>query len=430
MVSAAVVLVVAGFALVLLQRSSLTTGIDQTLVQRADDIEALAAGGPVPDQLPPTAREGFAQIAGTDGHVVAATPNLVDAGSLGFDAGVTDVIVTAEVPEVDDDTFRVLTRSLEDGSVLHVGTTYDVVTESTAALIGSLALTIPLVLIVLGWLIWRLVGRTLRPVEAVRAEVSEIGATGLHRRVPTPGTRDEIDRLATTMNEMLERLEGSLQRQQRFVADASHELRSPLTRLRAQLELDMREIDDGGMEKLDSLHDEVVGMQQIVEDLLYLARADAGGNHLREEDIDLEDVVLDEAGRARAEGNMRVRTEGMSAARVTGDRIRLARAIRNLLGNAVRHAHGEVHLELTETGGWAVLRVSDDGPGVPAEAAEAIFERFSRPDESRTATTGGTGLGLAIAREIAEAHGGTVDLVNPGEPGATFEMRIPLRSAS
>lgn len=423
----AVVLVLAGVILVLLQRGALTASIDRTLTQRADDISSLLRERDPPDHFSPSGDEGFVQLVDGDGLVVASTPNLEGKPPLNLaPATGTDTIGTVNVSAVDDDVFRVLSRSV-NGGVLHVGTTYDVVGESTAALSGSLALTIPVVILTLGVLVWWLVGRTLQPVENIRAEVASIGSTDLHRRVPRPGTQDEIDRLAMTMNEMLARLESSVERQLRFVADASHELRSPLTRLRTELELGgLPTQDQLARDRLRSLLDEVIGLQQMVEDLLYIARVDAGNYTAIPSPLDLDDVVFTEGRAIAANRRVQVSLSDVSGAHINADRSQISRAVRNILQNAERHANSQVLLTLREIDGSAVLTVRDDGPGIPLSGAAQIFERFGRLDEARASETGGSGLGLAIAREIVVLLGGTLALINPGEPGAIFEMRVPL----
>jgi signal transduction histidine kinase len=226
---------------------------------------------------------------------------------------------------------------------------------------------------------------------------------------------------------MLSRLERSVDRQQRFVADASHELRSPLTRMRAELEVDLAAGPDGvARDRLESLREEVMGLQDLVEDLLHLARADAADIPLRAEPVDLDDVVLREGRRIQAGGRVTVDLSGVSAAQVTGDPAQLTRAIRNLADNAERHAAARVTFTLSETSSSAVLAVGDDGPGIPPEHASAVFERFGRVDLARSRATGGSGLGLAIAREIVERHGGALVLDPAHHPGARFVMTLPL----
>lgn len=421
----AVVLLAAGVVLVALQRGSLTDGMDRALTQRADDVESLMAAGATPPGGLLQVSEGFVQVLDADGVVSLWTGNLRGESPLEFAADVP-FYVTSDVPVVDDDRFRVHGRRLEDGTVIYVAASFDQVDESSSALVGSLAIALPVLLGTLAGLIWWLVGRTLEPVEAIRAEVAGFGSRDLHRRVPTTGTGDEIDQLAVTMNEMLARLEASIDQQQRFVADASHELRSPLTRLRSQIEVEMRTGSSGDQAMLASLHDEVIEMQRITEDLLYLARVDAGEMHLSPSPVDLDDVVLRESQKTAASADVNVDTRGVTAVHATADEMRVRRAVSNLLENAARHADAVVTVELRSNGDTAVLTVRDDGPGVPLDAAKTIFERFTRVDASRSQTLGGTGLGLAIAREIAVAHGGGLDLCNPGQEGALFEMRLPI----
>lgn len=427
------VLVLAAVGLVVVQSRQLTATIDAALVQRADDLTSLLeTADSIPAEFAESTEEGFVQLLDADGRVLASTPNLAVQPPLpiGHEPGSEQTIHTVDGLTVDDDTFRVLSRTVQltDGSaVLHVGSTYDVVAESTAILRSTLAVAIPAVVILLAALVWWLVGRTLLPVEAIRAEVAEIGATDLNRRVPQPGTGDEIDRLAGTMNQMLARVEGSVGRQQRFVADASHELRSPLTRMRTELEVDLAAMPHGvERERLESLREEVVSLQQLVEDLLHLARADAAEAPLRMESVDLDDVVLQEARRVQAVGRVAVDMSGVSGANVTGDSAQLARAIRNLADNAERHATHMVTFTLGETDGAAVLIVCDDGPGIPPDRVDAVFERFGRVDDARSRATGGSGLGLAISREIVERHGGTLVLDATHHPGARFVMTVPL----
>jgi signal transduction histidine kinase len=424
------VLTAGGAALVFLQRDGLIASLDETLSQRADDIVALIETGPIlPDELAAGSNEGFAQVVGPGGEVVVSTPGLSDRPALPPEPipASDDTFRTIEVPEVDDDMFRVLSRQVAGTGVLHVGSTYDVVAESAATLVTSLAWIIPVLVVALSVLVWWLVGGTLRPVEEMRLEVAEIGATDLGRRVPRPGTNDEIERLAATMNEMLARLETSIGRQQRFAADASHELRNPLTRIRAELEVDLADpMDPKQKAVLESLLEEVVGMQHMVEDLLFLARGDAGHAPGVFRRLDLDDLVLKEARRIQSHERVEVDLSAVSGAHVMGDPGQLTRAIRNIMDNAERHAEARISLSLEESADMAVLVVADDGPGIPDHESDRVFERFTRLDEARGAGTGGTGLGLAITREILERHRGSVSLLPSDGSGARFELRVPL----
>jgi signal transduction histidine kinase len=229
------------------------------------------------------------------------------------------------------------------------------------------------------------------------------------------------------MNEMLERVEDATVRQQRFVADASHELRSPLTRIRTELEVDLARPETADLRTTgESVLEETVAMEALIGDLLHLARSDAGASAGRRQPVDLDDLVMREAASIRARGRVTVDMHGVSAAQVVGDPDHLARAVRNLVDNAQRHATSAITLALVEHGGVARLVVADDGPGIPTGQRGLIFERFARLDDARSRDAGGTGLGLAITREIIEAHGGTIVVGDADAGGAEFVVEIPL----
>jgi signal transduction histidine kinase len=430
-VTVAAVLVVTAVGLTLAQERLLTRNLEDALHQRADDVEALVRAG----RVPPTLAAGdeddlITQVVGPSGRVLASSPNMtgrapVAAAPAADEAG---QLRTVDLP-VDDSSFRLLSRTVEGSGgpvVVHVAAALDDIGESTTLLAGSLALVVPVVTAVLGALIWWLVGRSLAPVEVIRAEVADIAGTDLHRRVPEPKSGDEVARLARTMNGMLDRVEDAVRRQQRFVADASHELRSPLTRIRSELEVDLAH--PGGADPLAthrSVLDETTGLQRLIEDLLHLAQADAGTATLRRAPVDLDDIVLRHARRLREGGRATVDTRGVAAAQVEGDADQLSRAVGNLADNAARHARTTVTFTLAERDGHAVLTVSDDGAGIPPGQHERVFERFTRLDPSRTSGAGGTGLGLAIARDILRRHGGTVAADPAHGPGARFVLTLP-----
>ncbi len=399
------VLTVAGIGLVLAERFLLTRNLDDALRLRADGITARSILGDLGDD------DLFAQIVGPDGTVLDATANLGDAPAL---TG-TGVRTMDDIP-VDDGPFRVVTTRV-DGAVVHVGGSLDDVDESVGTLATILLVAVPALTAALAALIWTLVGRTLAPVEAIRSEVAAIGGDDLHRRVPEPASRDEIARLARTMNAMLDRVEEAATRQHRFVSDASHELRSPLTRIRSELEVDLAHpgtADPYATHR--SVLDEATTLQRLVDDLLELARG--GDGH--QGPVDLDDVVLAEA---RTVDGLTVDTSGVSAAQVRGDGGQLARAVRNLVDNAARHARTVVTLTVAEQDGHAVLTVTDDGPGIPPDEHERVFERFARLDGART--DGGSGLGLAIVREIVGRHGGTVRVDPDHHDGARLVVELP-----
>jgi signal transduction histidine kinase len=231
---------------------------------------------------------------------------------------------------------------------------------------------------------------------------------------------------------MLDRLADATRRQPRFVADASHELRSPLTRMRTELETAGAVAGDGvDGATANSVLDEIDDLTALVDDLLVLAGSDAGGHPPERRPVDLDDLVFEEveAVRTTAAG-IAIDVGGVSAAEVLGSPGELRRVVRIVLDNAVRHATSGVVVTLAEdTVGpgvaWARLMITDDGPGIPAEQAAVVFERFARLDDARTRQAGGTGLGLAIARDIVERHGGSLRLDATHGPGARFEVRLP-----
>jgi signal transduction histidine kinase len=424
----AAVLVATGVSLVVAQRRLLTANVDYAVRLGAGDLGDRLAAGPVAGTLDGVAG-GTAQVVTLDGRVLAASQDLGGRPPIGPapPAGRSETLRTVAGLPGEAVPFRLLSRRVdgrEGPVVVHVAGALDDVDESADVLTGTLTVAIPALVAVLAVLIWTLVGRTLRPVEAIRSEVAAIGGTDLHRRVPKLDGDDEIARLARTMNAMLDRVEDATGRQQRFVADASHELRSPLTRIRSELEVDLAHPESAALAATHrSVLDETVALQRLVEDLLHLARSDAGAFTTRHEPVDLDDIVLRAAARLRADGRVKVDISAVSAAQVHGDPDQLGRTVRNLTENAARHADSTVTLTLTEQDHVAVLGVADDGPGIPADQRDRVFERFTRLDEARTA--GGTGLGLAITREIIQRHHGTIT-IDPGHhPGTRFVVTIP-----
>ena len=296
------------------------------------------------------------------------------------------------------------------------------VNRTVDSVTAALFLGVPALVAAIAALAWYLAGRALRPVESIRAEAAAITATTMHRRVPEPETRDEVGRLAQTMNAMLDRLEDSSTRQRQFISDASHELRSPVAAIRAQLEVALRRGGDADWPQVARrVLDEDSRLEVAVGELLELARIEEGAD-IHAVDVDLDDVVLEEATRVRA---VAIDTSQVSAGRVAGDARQLARLVRNLLDNAAAHARSRVTVGVTATRDEARLVVDDDGPGVPPEERERVFERFTRLDEGRGRDGGGAGLGLAMVRAIAERHGGTVEVGDAPIGGARFLVRLP-----
>ncbi|WP_433276818.1 sensor histidine kinase [Pseudonocardia xinjiangensis] len=295
------------------------------------------------------------------------------------------------------------------------------VQTATDTVLFYLLFGVPILILVTGLTTYYFAGRALRPVEAIRARVAAMSEKDLAQRVPVPGARDEVGRLAETMNAMIGRLQDAQGVQRRFVADASHELRSPLATIATGLELMQRGPTDPGT--VTALRGETERLNRLVDALLLLARADERGLQPRREEVDLDEVAESERGRP---SDSRVVAEvHAEPVRVIGDRGQLARVVRNLVDNARRHARSRVIVTVTREESTAVIEVSDDGPGVPAEDRGRVFERFVRLDSARARADGGSGLGLAIVAEVVAAHGGSVTVDDAPGGGARFRVRLP-----
>jgi signal transduction histidine kinase len=262
-------------------------------------------------------------------------------------------------------------------------------------------------------------------VERIRTQVAAIDAQRLTERVAVPPTRDEIAALAATMNVMLDRLQASHRSQRAFVSDASHELRSPLATLTTAAELALDADEATRSRLLGTINAELGRMRGLVDNLMTLARADAQDLVPHRTDVDLDDLVHDEARRLRATSSRKVELV-VEPVQVRADQPRLAQALRNLVDNAERHARTTVRLSLGVEGEDAVLRVDNDGPAIEPADRERVFERFVRLDASRSRDAGGSGLGLAIARTALRTHAGDVVIPDAPDGWCRFELRLPL----
>ena len=288
----------------------------------------------------------------------------------------------------------------------------------------TLLLAYPPLVVVMALIAWRVIGSTLKPVETLRSGAARISGSDQDERLAVPESADEIRALALTLNDMLDRLAAARGRQRAFVADAAHELRSPLASMRTQLEV-AQHLGEGGELATDLLAD-VARLSTLVEDLLLLARAGRDTTHpsLRES-VDVRALLVATAERY-AGARVPVSVTGGQAvyANVNADELR--RVLANLVDNAVRHASSVVVLAVRAEGGGAVLTVVDDGPGIPADERERVFERFARLDDARDRDAGGTGLGLAIVRELLRRSEASISLQeNPSGPGLTAKVHLP-----
>ncbi len=387
-VSAVVLLAASGLVLALFQRQVVSSA-DDLAISRVEDIAGLAEQDRLPDLLADIGDDSMGQVIAADGSVVAASASLGDAGAVTDRTGDEDAVhIDLDGVPDDDETedYRSWLATVQgpDGPLtVVVGTSRESIRQDVIALGLALLLAMPLVLLASAGLLWLLVGRTLRPVEEA------------HRR------------------------------QRTFVADAAHELQSPLASYRTQLEVAQRTDDPSAWRDLASdLLAETDRMERLVRDLLFLARQDAAATTMSL--VDLDDVVLEEVTRVRPTASVVLEVAGVSAAPVQGNRDDLARVVRNLLANGVRHARDRVEVTCRQDASGTLLVVADDGPGIEPALREAVFERFRRSDPAREHDSG-TGLGLSIVRAVVERHGGTVRIVDreDGRGGAWFEVRLP-----
>ncbi|MGN3959694.1 MULTISPECIES: ATP-binding protein [unclassified Streptomyces] len=399
---------------------------DERPVQVVDEAGTLVAATEDLDRITGTGVDAVRPVHGTADDTDDGNPDdddtdaSLEAGEIGEPATVGDGTAT-----IDGDTedYRFVAVPVEtragDRLTVYAGAPLSAEHGAVNTALTVMLIGFPLLLAVVAWVTWLVTRRALRPVEGIRREMAAITASeDLARRVPVPGTHDEVARLASTTNETLAALESSVERQRRFVADASHELRSPIASLRTQLEVAAAHPE---LLDLDGAVEDTVRLQRLAADLLLLARLDAG-ERPADGRVDLAALAREAAG-GRAGVSVRVGDEGRVG--VAGSRGQLGRVLANLLDNAQRHARSAVEVSVRRDGDAAVVAVADDGEGVPAADRERIFERFVRLDAARSRDDGGAGLGLAIARDVAVRHGGTLTVHDAPAGGALFELRLP-----
>jgi signal transduction histidine kinase len=425
----AVTLFVGGLLILATLRSELIDNADDTGAMRAREVAASVVRSELGPTIPKmTDPESFAQVV-VDGRVVAASAELDDA-DLGLAPQSPDSLrihQVEKIPVQEAGPYRVTAFGVtapDGAATVYVAVSIEDVEDVMATARKTAAYGGVGLLTVLAILTWLSIGRTLAPVDAIGAHAEAISGQNLSSRVPEPAQMDEIGRLARIVNRMLGRLEASSERQRRFVADAAHELRSPIASLRTQLETAMSVGDR--VDERDLLKD-TMRMQAIVDELLLLARADSDRAWLRPSVVDLDEVIDAAIASAPSRDGIRIDAAAVEPVQLHGDGDLLEQVFSNLLQNAVRHAATTVRVSGgPDAAGTAVIAVDDDGTGGPADRRTDIFERFVRLDEARDRNDGGLGLGLSIVSEIVRAHGGSVTVDHSDLGGARFAVELPV----
>ncbi len=433
----ALALAAAAVLLVSALRVSLIRGLDDSARQGAVEVAALIDQNRLPDPVPVAAGTLTVQVLDAQGGITDVSPGadrlvpMLPPAQAQAAARTGQARMLAGPPLGLPSLLRVVAVPASGHQVVIAAVSYAQAGDSLATLAKALLIGTPLLFGLLALAIWLVTGYTLRPIAALRRGAAEVTQTGVPRDLPVPPARDEVRSLAVTLNDMLSRLADAQQRQRDLVSDTAHELRSPIASIRAQLEVALDH--PNGLdwpETARDVHADTLRLARLTEDLLLLARLD--GQHLRRKPTDLSAVCGSVVARYSA-ARVPVRADAPEPCVVAGDPEALSRLLVNLLDNAVRHASGQVCVSLRGDDGWAVLVVSDDGPGIPAEDAERAFGRFSRLEAARNRTgeegVAGAGLGLAIVRSTAEAHGGSVSLSDAG-PGLRVVVRLPLTAGA
>jgi heavy metal sensor kinase len=413
--------------------------IADTLVVNAGRGAEAALGTQVEDLYSPEANERFIRITRADGTVVYVSGRPKDSG---FDPS----LVPALPATITNDTRKVTlpgssllvaaqTARALDGTQyrVEVGTSGASSEATLGRVLMMLAIGLPIAVAAAVGGGFLLVRRALRPVERIAGKAEVITQHNLRERLPVVTSGDEIERLSVSLNRMISRLEEAVNGSKRFVADASHELRTPLTVMRGELEnlAQDTQLRIDTRESLGSVLEEVERLREIVEGLLALSRLDVGEPPAELARFDLAQLAASTAEQMSLlaeDKHLTVVCELSEEVPVEADRARIKQVVVNLLDNAIKYTPrgGRIGLSVARDGDFAVLDVTDNGIGIPAEALARVFNRFYRVDESRSREQGGAGLGLAIVKSICAAHGAEVQVTSTPGKGSRFRIRQPL----
>ncbi|MBA2240511.1 MAG: HAMP domain-containing protein [Solirubrobacterales bacterium] len=417
-----------GLAIFFHTRSSLDAGIDRELAARAADVATLVQNSRS-SSIPGRGNEPYAQILAPDGRVLATSLNGDDRPL--FDPAEVEAAASRPTYIRRGESARLLGRPVELGGrerVIVVGTSIAEREQTLETLGAALLAGGPIAVLLASLAVYALAGRALRPIDRMRRRARQISLSDSEDRLPLPTANDEVRALGETLNEMLDRLAATVDRERRFSADVSHELRTPLAILKMELEVGKRaslEDPTASAESFDSAVEEVERLSMITEDLLLLTRSDHDSLELRRGPVPLRALVERTTRRLRlldGDGRRKLRVE-VPAITLVGDGARLEQALTALLDNAYRHGAGPIQITARVVDGQAELHVTDQGQGIPEEFSPVAFERFSRAEAHRG--DDGTGLGLAIVAAIAEAHGGKFGVAHD-TGGADVWFSVPV----
>ena len=424
----AVALAAVAVLLVNALRLSLIRGLDDSARQGAAEVAALIDQNRLPDPVPVGSGTITIQVLDAQGRITDVSPGadrlvpLLPPAQARAAARTGQGRMLAGPPLGMPSLLRVVAVNANGGRVVLAAVPFAQASDSIATLAKALLIGTPLLFGLLALATWLVTGYTLRPIAELRRGAAEVTQTGIPRDLPVPPARDEVRALAVTLNDMLSRLADAQQHQRDLVSDTAHELRSPIASIRAQLEVALDHPDGlDWAETARDVHADTLRLARLTENLLLLARLDE--QRIRRSPVDLAAVCGSVAARYGA-ARVPVRADAPSPCVIAGDPDALGRLLVNLLDNAVRHAASAVCVSVRAEDGWAVLVVTDDGPGIPSADIGLVFERLYTVRE-RAGRSVGTGLGLAIVRELAAAMGGRAWAEAPAEGGSRFVVSIP-----
>ena len=427
----AIALAFTGVLVYLVFRQGVDARIDEELADPQGQIVLLARDDPDPAALLARAGEALLQIYRPDGTPVATSTQLdsarlISAPDVARAATAPIMLTRPRLPGMSDGV-RIRAFPIPGGRVAAIAEPRDDRERTLHRLAVILGLALPLALVIASVAGYRVARAALRPVEALRAQAAAIGTGDLDGRLAAPGTRDELDRLATTLNDLLERLQRAVEHERRIIGDASHELRTPVSVLLTRLDVALRQdLDrDHLVRVLEEARGDARRLARLADDLLLLARVDQGGLPIRRVPVEVHDLLDAAADRnsASAAGRpIRITQEVPGGAVVLADPDRTAQVLDNLVTNAVRHGAGDIELRASLTHTHVTISVRDHGAGYPPPFLPHAFDRFSQADGGRQ----GGGLGLAIVAALVTAQGGTVTAGNDPDGGAVTAFTLPL----